>query len=527
VNRNENPKLSPDLAEFDVKHYVSVIRKRKLPIALTTIGGFFFAMAVARGLPNLYRAETVILVDAQQIPSNYVAPTVTTNVQDRLSTIQQQVMSPTRLEKMIVNLNLFPELRGKVSDEELIHRIQNSTRIEVNSHGSSFKIGYQGEDPEQAAQIANNLADTFIKENLKEREQQFVGTAEFLDAELQETKKNLEAREKQLQAIKATNVMDLPESKGYHLETLNNLRTQLVASQDRVNRAQQEKVILQSMAAPPPTVDLDGGGTGGSSASSPQQKEIQRLEAKLAELRTRYGPSFPDIRKTQAQLDRLRAKAAADQAQSPASAAAVETVETAPAKRKNPVVEAQVNKLDEDIDEQTKLQASLQQQIDFHMSKLERVPVFEQQIAGLLRDYDSLRAHYQSLVDKKLSAQMAASLEQRQQGERFERLDLARVPTRPAGPNRGMISLGGLILGFFAGVGLSLLFEILYPSVRNEEEAAHIFGKPVFGEIPQFYSQTQLRNQKIRFAISTILTAAFCLVLGVGVSILSRRLGIF
>ena len=526
MSKSPAPTRTSDMAEFDVKHYIGIVRRRKLLIVLTTVGMFFFSVVASRGLPNLYRAETVILVDAQQIPSNYVATTVSTNVQDRLSTIQQQVMSPTRLKKMIVKLNLFPELRGKATDDELIHRIQNSTRIEVNSRGSSFKIGYQGENPEQAAEIANDLAETFITENLKEREQQFVGTAEFLDAELQETKKNLEAREKQLQAVKTTNVMDLPESKGYHLENLNNLRTQLVSSQDRVNRAQQEKVLLQSMIAPPPTVDLDAGGSGTPSVSSGRQKEIEKLEAKLAELRTHYGPSFPDVRKTQAELDRHRAKAAADQAQTPRTPVEAVTA-AASSKRKNPVVDAQLNKLDEEIEEQMKLQASLQQQIDFHMSKLERVPVFEQQIAGLLRDYDSLRSHYQSLLDKKLSAEMAAALEARQQGERFVILDLARVPTRPSGPNRTLIGLAGLFMGFLGGLGLSVILEILNPLVRNEEEAAHLFGRPVLGEIPLFYSQTQLRTEKVRFAISAILTAAVCAVLGFAVSIVSRKMGIF
>jgi polysaccharide chain length determinant protein (PEP-CTERM system associated) len=523
-----NPQTVPAaLADFDIKHYLGVVRRRRLPIVLTTVGLFFFAMVFARGLPNLYRAETVILVDAQQVPANYVPTTVTTSVQDRLSTIQQQVMSPTRLMSMIDRLNLFPKLRGKISDEELIHRIQGSTRIEVSARGGSFKIGYQGENPEQAAKIANDLAETFIGENLKTREQQFVGTAEFLDAELQETKKNLEAREKELQTIKRRDVLDLPESKGYHLETLNNLRMQLQASQDRVNRAQQSKVLLQSMVAPPPTIDLDEGATGAASKPSGQQKEIEKLEAHLAELQTRYGPNFPDVRKTQGELDRLRKKAAAETAQTPAAAPVEAVVADPKSKKKNPVVDAQVNKLDEEIAEQVKLQASLQQQIEFHMSKLERVPVFEQQIAGLLRDYDSLRAHYQSLLDKKLSAEMATQLEVRQKGERFVILDSARPPSRPSGPNRLLISMAGLVIGLFGGLGLALLIEVMDPTVRGEEEAAKLFCHPVLGEIPQLRSEMQLRAERIRFAISAVITAALSAGVGLVISIVSRKLGIF
>src|SRR5215470_2632451 len=171
-------------------------------------------------------------------------------------------MSPTRLKSMIDKLGLFPEVRGKVSDELLVSKLQKSTSVEVGNHFSSFRIGYEGEDPKQTAVIANELAATFITENLKVRQQQFSGTAEFLDNELQDTKSKLEEREHQLQSVKASNVMDLPESKGFHLEALNNLRAQLAASQDHVRQAQQDKIMLQSMvSSSAPTVDLDGGTT--------------------------------------------------------------------------------------------------------------------------------------------------------------------------------------------------------------------------------------------------------------------------
>src|SRR5262249_125779 len=144
------------------RRYLDIIRRRKAAAALVTLGFLFCAVVIAQRLPNIYRSETVILVDAQQVPSTYVQSTVSTPIQDRLSTIQQQVMSPTRLKKMIVKLNLFPDLRGKVSDEILIQKIQKSTAVEVGGRFSSFKIAYQGEDPRRAAEIANELATTFI-----------------------------------------------------------------------------------------------------------------------------------------------------------------------------------------------------------------------------------------------------------------------------------------------------------------------------------------------------------------------------
>jgi len=517
---------SPDAGGLEEIHrYLDIIRRRKSVIILVTMGFLFCAAVVAYRLPNVYRSETVILVDAQQVPSSYVPTTVSTSIQERLSTIQQQVMSPTRLKRMIDKLNLFPALRGKTSDEVLIQKIQKSTSVEVGGRFSSFKIAYQGENAKQASEIANELAATFIEENTKARQQQFVGTAEFLDNELQDTKIKLEAREKQLQSFKSNYVMDLPESKQFHMEALNNLRSQLEASQDRLRRAQQDKMMLQSMMSTnAPTVDLDAGG-GGSATPSALQTQIQKLESRLAELRVRYGPNFPDVRKAQADLDRLKKKETTEKTQTPALAP-VEAAPLATSKR-NPVIEAQIQKLNQEIEEQNKLRGPLQQQIDFHVSKLERVPIFEQQIVGLMRDYDSLRSHYQNLLDKKLSAQMASELEARQKGERFTILDPAPIPNQPFGPNRVLISFAGLAVGLFGGIGLAIAAEMMDQSVRSEHEAAHLLGFPVLAGIPQTYSKVQMRSRKLRFTVAAILTICFSSGLGVLISVVTRQMGLF
>jgi len=242
-------------------------------------------------------------------------------------------------------------------------------------------------------------------------------------------------------------------------------------------------------------------------------------------LRTRYGANYPDVRKVQADLDRLKKKEAAEQVQAP-TPLQTEPVATSSTKR-NPVIEAQLAKLDQEINEQIKLQGPIQQQIEFHLSKLEREPIFEQQIAGLMRDYDALRAHYQSLLDKKLSAQMATELESRQKGERFLILDPASVPERPSGPNRAMISFAGLVFGLLGGIGLAVGIEMMDQSVRSEHEATQLLGVPVIADIPQIYTETQIRSRSVRFALSAFAVAVCSCGLGVLILFVTRRIGLF
>jgi polysaccharide chain length determinant protein (PEP-CTERM system associated) len=500
--------------------YVGAAKRRKWAILLPTIGVFLATVVVAFQLPNVYRAETVIMVDPQQVPNSYVTATVSTSISDRLSTIQQQVLSPSRLQRLIDTTNLYADLKGRRSKEDIVRMVQSSTSVEMVSSGgsrmSAFRIAFSGRTAAEVAKVANQLALMFIEENLKAREAQSEGTAEFLEHELQVTKSELENKEKDVQSLKARNIMDLPDSKQYHVEVLGNLRAQLQASQDRIGRAQQEKVYIRSLTmSSHPSVDLDSGAPG--SSVSPRQGEVQRLESRLSELQARYGPNHPDVRRVRKDLDDVKKKETTDIAKaSPQPQVSAEAL--AASSRHNPVLESQLNKVNQDIQEQTQLQAQLQDQINFHVSKLERIPIFEQQIAGMMRDYDTLRSHYASLLDKKLSAQMASALESHQKGERFVILDPAVTPDRPFSPNRALISLSGLLGGLLGGVGLAVLMEVSDECVRSEMEATRIAGKPVLAGIPKLLSEKELRQSRLHAIGAVVGTVVCSLALGFAIS---------
>lgn len=499
--------------EFELKDYLDIARRRKLLIVLVAAAIAVMVTVIVMRLPNFYRSETVIMVDPQTVSPVLVPSAVTSTIVDRLATIQQQVMSPSRLKKVADTLGLYANLRGKVSDQSIIRKMQKATTIEVvNSAGramGSFRIAFQGSDPQMVARVANELANQFIDENLRARETQNKGTTDFLNSELQDTKKQLEDKEAEMGRIKSTYVMDLPESKQFHLEQLTNLRQQQRQSQDRVSYDQQQKMVLQAMlSTSKPAVDLDSENGNGEGSSS-LQTQIQKAETSLSEMRSHYGPNYPDVKKMQSQLEELKAKKAEEDKNSPPSQAV-------PMRKgvKNPVIDAQLQKLDEEIATETKRQPQLQEQIDFHSSKLEREPVFEQQIAGLMRDYDTLRGHYNALLDKKLSAEMATQLETKQEGERFVILDAAPVPDSPAGPNRGLLISVGVVLGILAGFGLAVGVEMSDETVRTEREAENIIGKGVLVGIPNIFTRQQRTLKQVRAAIA--LAATVVIALGVG-----------
>lgn len=520
---DQSTQTSQLFEDIQLQKYLEIFRRRKWWIVITATSFFVATLVVAIRLPNTYRAETVILVDPQKVPDSYVPATGNSTIADRLSTVRQEVMSPTRLKELLAETGLYAQDRAKGHDDLIVQRLQKSIQLEVVDSGgsrqSALRIGYTGLTPEEAALVPNKLASMVIRSSIRSREEQSSGTAEFLENELQETKKELEKKETEMGRIKSTYIMDLPESKQFHLEALTSLRNQLQASRDRVNRDQQEKVYLQSMVANTnTTVDLDADSD--AAPRSPEEVRAQKLESRLAELRSRYGASHPDVRKAQIELERVRAKAAADEK--------LATPEQAPRPTRraihNPVIESQVNKIDQEIQEQAKLQKQMEEQISFHSSKLEREPIFEQQIAGLMRDYDTLRAHYNHLLDKKLSADMYTALVSHEEAERFVILDPAIVPTKPFAPNRFAYGLVALLGGLLIGIGLALGVELTDSSVRDEHEAANILGKAVIAGIPMIAIVGESRIRMLRAGGAMTVTIISAGALGLLVSYVMERL---
>jgi polysaccharide chain length determinant protein (PEP-CTERM system associated) len=485
--------------------YWEVGVRRKWWILLSVIGLSVCAAVLAQRLPNLYKAETVIQVDSAQVATPIVAPINNGDIAGRLATLQQQVLSPTRLKKLVEAEGLYPEPTGKKTEDQVIHSVQKSIVVDVGVPGagklSTFKIAYSSPRRTEVARIANHLAQMFIDENVAARITLAEDTTQFLQEQMDETKHELDQKDAELSAIKSRNPLEVPESKPYHMEALANLRTQVQAIQDKLQQDQREKGVLQSMMMSgddAPTVDVgSGGGTGGS--TNPYDAQISKLESKLSDLRSRYGPGHPDVRRTVDELTRLKAKAAAEAKDNPTGATEVQQpVVQAPKKRRNPVLEAQIGNLDQDIQDQTRLLQPLQSQMAMHEAKLQQIPAFEQQIARLQQDYDALKAQYAGLRDKEKTAEISHALEVHQKSEKFEVLDAAVTPLQPASPNRLLISLAGLFGGLFAGIALAAAAEMNDESVRSENEASRIFGKPILSGIPVIVSAEEKRTWRMR-----------------------------
>ncbi len=516
-------------------HYLRLIIHRKwlvLGVALAVSAGTF---VFSHFMPNVYTSETVIIVDPQKVPDAYVKSTVTGDVRNRLSTLSQQILSATRLQRIIETLNLYPEDRKKLAREDVITHMRSDISVQVVSEfgGASqdfqaFRIAYSGKDARLVAQVTNDLASLFIDENLKAREQQATGTTEFLGNQLQETRKDLEQQEAKLKEYKMKHLGEMPEQQSADLQILGQLQSQLQQQSDALARAEQSRLVLQTMMSQSaPVIDLDDGQPkmpkptdvkGGEPSKQARTTTLSSDKAKLAALLAHYTPDHPDVRKLRKQIEQeearesdLAAAAAAGTAAEPVVVAAdtppptrsTRAAAPPPVTHVNPVIQSQLTTLDTEIAKHKEEVQRLSQSVSAYQSKLSAIPVREQEITQLVRDYEISKSHYTQLLGQQLSAETATQLEIRQKGEKFEVLDPGQVAERPARPNRALINGAGSAAGLILGILLAVGTELLGVSITSPEDISAVVSVPVLEVIPLILTRVDRRRRVKRMLVAS------------------------
>ncbi len=502
-------------AEFSPLSVARMLWKRKYSIVLIWVAVSAIGVYQVKKIPAVYSAEALVFIDSQKIPEKYVSSTVSTDVQGRFDSITQQILSRTRLTQIIRDFDLYHEQRKVRYPEEILDLMRNDISITPlrGSRGpGAFQVAYQGRDPAVVAAVANRIANLYVEENLKTREVQAEGTSEFLDAQLKDAKKGLDEMEAAVSAFKARHNGELPQQEGAIASALSRLQVELQANRDELNRAQESKVLLENSlsmaqetlavqqraleaAAAASRASAAGPAAAPAGAAAPVRRSAE-LEAQLESLRLRYNDAHPEIRRMEAELrvareeERREQAAARPQAQpagesphvtAPAEAPAV-SVQLSQARERVATLRSQLTLNSQDIQNRKAEQRRILSQIEMYQERMGRLPLREQELARITRDYEISKANYRSLVDKKMSAEMASEMERRQKSERFTIGDPARVPDMPIRPNRklyaAIVSMFGLLLGLIWGGANELRKDVL---LGEWELPASV---PILGRVP-------------------------------------------
>jgi len=476
------------MRQLDFDDYVEIFRRRWWLVILLALVGAGAGFGLAHFLPKRYTSQTLVLVEQPTVPGDYVKPVITQDVNQRLATMQQQILSRTRLEPVIQQFGLFPEDVKQRSMEELVQRLRETIsvtpiRAMTGTEGRmlpGFYISVVFDDPHLAQQICSTITSMFMEENLKLRQQLSEQTTQFLSKQLEEAKARLDEQDSKLADFKRQHIGSLPDESTTNLNILTGLTTQLDAVTQALARGQQDKSFAESVLAQ--QLEAWRPSQVGPNPETREQ-QLSARELKLSELQSKYTDDHPDVIKAKSDVEALKKKIAESEARDNAA----HPDKSAKAATEPPQIQnlrAQIFQIEQAITERTKQQEEIQRQIKLYRERVESSPAIEQEYKELTRDYQTALAFYNDLLSKRDQSAMANDLERHQQGEQFQVLDPASLPDKPSFPNKQLFAVAGSAAGLGLGVGLVLLVELLDKSLRSRQNVETALRLPVLAMIP-------------------------------------------
>ena len=494
---NENQlKITP---EFIIE---MVIRRRwliLLPLCVALTIGIYLAIT----LPRVYEAQTLILIEPQRVPQNYVRSIISAEAGDRINTLSQQIMSRTNLEKIINDFGLFsdPKYAG-MYDEDKIRSLTERIKVQVTHDrggADAFSISFRGKDPQKVTAVTNALANSFIDENLKVRESQAIGTSDFLDSELESGRKRLELVEERIKEYRKTYMGELPEQLDTNLRILDRMQESLNDRQQIIRAAKVRIADLNNTQASsrPQQVLVIGGAE---QRPSDGNASLEELRTQLETMSARYTQKHPDIQRLKKLISELEAKQNALSAENGNATQSDATVA-----RISPQLRLQIGEAQREIRSAEAEIVELKEQVQLYRRRVENTPKREQELLGLRRDYQNIQASYDSLLTRKLEADIAVNMERKQKGEQFRIVDPAKLPQKPVSPNMKKLFLFSLSGGIGIGGGIAFLLELLNTSFRKPDDIESAYDIPVVIAVPRIYTAWQQWGRKFNLAGSVII----------------------
>jgi polysaccharide chain length determinant protein (PEP-CTERM system associated) len=499
------------MENFDIKKNIEIALRRKywivIPFMLVLLAGFAYLLKT----PKIYEAKTLILVQEQKVPEDYVRSVVSTGAEDRLRTISQQVTSRTNCEKIITDYQLYDDAI-KMLIEEKVDLLIKSIKIDVAARsgsggGNAFSITFQGKDPRKVMQVTNALASNFITENLKLRESQAIGTLDFLDDDLESKRKQLQEKEELVKEYKEKYRGGLPEERDTNLRMIERFQLQLDQLNSNLRAAENRKLIIQQGVV----TSEPGESSRSSYILTPQQSavnELQRLKNELKTLQSKYTDSHPDIIALKKQIESLESQPVSS-TEGKENSTGEETPEESV--RGNQSFNMQVNDVQLEI---TALKGEIEKvssKLKYYETNLAETPKRELELVSLNRDYENLKRSYQSMLDRKLEAEISVNMERKQKGEQFRVIDPAQIPLKPVKPNVQKLLIMIIGLGLGIGCGIAYLIEFLDTSYRSPDDAEKELGFPVLVCLPYLFTEQELIAKRKR---RIIIAASMCISYG-------------
>ena len=474
---------------------------------------WFVVWSVSWIIPASYRSEALILVEQPKIPEQYVVPNVVMDLQGRLQSMTEQILSRTRLQSIIEKFNLYPKEQKERDSESLVEHMREDIQIELvespdKRELNAFRVSYRAPSPQLAHDVADELTSLFINENLRAQREESETTTQFLGRQVEDAKRSLAEQEGKMRDFKTRYLGELPSEAQTNVQVLVGLQNRQQLLGEEVGRAEQEKLYLESLLNQYRLEQISSDKNGGMESPSEIRQEIARLEQELMNAEARYTSEHPDVvalREKLAKDIKLKGEIDAEYAaeQKTEGNSSDENTGGSAVQVTSPIMQLQSQLKSNHLQLQHLRQElqDVQKQIGDYENRLRSAPVLEQQLSGITRNYEQSQANHDALLKKQLESQLATNLERAQQGQRFRVIDSPSLPKKAYLPNRQRLSFIGLAAGLILGLLTVVGMEIADARIRSEHELKNLCKLPVLADIPRLTASRE-KQQAARRAFA-------------------------
>lgn len=521
---------------FDFGRVIDAIKRRHMQFLLPLMAGWLAVWLLCWILPVRYRSTTLILVQEPTMPKDYVAPNVSDDLQSQLQSLQQQILSRTRLLTIINKFHLYLDPKHPMSQDQLVARMQKDIGDpklirDPQNQITSFQLSYSAPTPQVAQKVTGELANLFITQNLRQRQELSRQNTSFIEEQVSQAWKDLSQQDARVRAFEMAHQGALPKQQATNLQILSGLQAQLQNEQNSLSAAQQQQAYYGSLIAQYRSIEAASSSKGaagvGTNSLNAIDKQITALRAQLADDLSRYTSQYPEVQTLKAQIaDAVeeRKQLISQMKSGTGAARAGERTDNENASAVNMDQSSNVLQLESqlkanqiEIANRKRALVSLTEQINTYQSRLNDEPAVEQQLADLTRGYEQSQTNYNSLLQKENDSKMATSMEQMQQGERFTILDPPNLPSHADFPNRLKFSGIGIIVGLALGALVVGILELMDDRLRGNKEIEDLIEPvTVLSEVPEVISESHKRTFKRKMFLGWSVAVVVFLVICAG-----------
>lgn len=553
--------------EKGIQDYIDVLKRNKNRLLLVTLIAFFLTIIIAIKWPATYKSTATILIEQQEIPQDLVRSTVTTYADQRIQVISQRVMSSSNLKKIIDKYTLYQDkiktevmsvvvedMRENINLEMVSAEVVDPISGKPTQATIAFTLSFENKFPKKAQQVANELVNLYLNENLKRRTEIAKEATSFLSIESGKLSNKMSVLEAELAVFKEKNESSLPELQSLNMSLMDRTEQQLMDANRELSAADDKLVYLNAellQIEPNMSVFSETGQRIYGSHDRlktlqaeiislktkyvknhpdiiKMQKEIKALEeevggvdkievlnqlkikkSELIALTERYSENHPDVKKLKQQVEGLQADL-----DRPATVKKVQG-----AKPDNPAyiqLLAQLNAISAERLAILGIKKKLTAKLENYEQGLLKAPQVEREYLELTREYDNTLLKFREIKSKQMEADMAQAMEKERKAERFSLIEPPLFPEEPFKPNRKAIVFLGLILSMALALGIVGIKEALNAGVYGTRGIMATTGEfplvviPYINNTEDIEKVKKFKQKAIVIGIVTTVLATIC-----------------